>query len=111
MTWMLQAIYRRLKYDNLLGNSKNQVQKSFSRPPVNPLAPAPPSERVMKRANRKTRANEKARSAITSRLVKAELGLGQRNLVAVLERDDGFLPSHGRAGLGGALAAGFAPNI
>jgi hypothetical protein len=42
MTWMLQAIYRRLKYDNLLGNSKNQVQKSFSRPPGSPPASAPP---------------------------------------------------------------------
>lgn len=33
MTWMLQAIYRRLKYDNLLRNSKNQLQKLFGCPP------------------------------------------------------------------------------
>lgn len=31
MTWMLQAIYRRPKSDNLLRNGKNEVQKPFWR--------------------------------------------------------------------------------
>ena len=35
---------------------------------------------------------------------------GQRNLVAVFQRDDGFLPGRGAAGLRSAFAAGFAAH-